>query len=213
MLALIWRDLLAISRTGPPWVVATLYVSALALFVVIWGDGLPIAGGGSNWQQFTAFQAALLTVLLPWGAARCSTTSPPEVTRLAILTATRPSRVVLARCLALGTALLLLPLFSAPVVMVMRQASFESVPSVAGSVLHPAGMALFVAAVTTAAMLFCTGRLRGWAVATSATVVAAALVPRSASQGPVWLMLTALVCVSMTIAVDARLTYLEGDVP
>jgi hypothetical protein len=209
MTALLWRELAVIARTGPYWVAALMYVSVLAWFVLVWADGMPVVGWGSNWQQFSKLQWALMIVILPWIAVRCGSLRRSEVSRLAAFTATRPSRIIGARCVALTAALLVTAVSALPMILVMRQAGAVSLATAAARLIPSAGLASFVAILTTTCVLLVTSRLSAWVLATAVTIATALLVPSTAWGTAVWLLLAVAVAVPVLRVADARLTYLE----
>ena len=198
--ALIWRELVAITRTPAYWVSAVLYITALTGFVVVWGDGIPVVGARSSWEQFTMFQRVLLAIVFPWTAARCGTSSRRELTLIGFLSARSPSSVLLAQSAALAVSLLALALSSLPVMALMQQIA-ASPAAVALDMAPVAVLALLVAIVTITLTIAIEAPIRVWGVAGTLTLVAAVVGPPRPGTAPfvlaavvvaVWLCLSAL---------------------
>ena len=206
--ALIWREIVAVTRAPAFWVSAVLYVAALTAFVVVWGDGIPVAGARSSWEQFTLFQRVLLAILLPWTAARCGTSSRRELTLIGFLTARSPSSVLLAQCAALAVSLLALALSALPIMVLMQQIAATSLAAVTLAMAPAAVLALLVAVVTVTATIAIGAPLRVWGVAGTLTLVAAVVGPPGPGAAPFVLaavVVAAWLCLS---ALRSRLVYL-----
>ena len=206
--ALIWREIVAVTRAPAYWVSAGLYAASLTAFVIVWGDGIPVVGARSSWEQFTMFQRVLLTVLLPWTAARCGTSSRRELTLIAFLTARSPSLVLLAQCAALAVSLLALALSALPIIALMQQIATPSLAAVALDMVPAAVLALLVAVATVTAAVALEAPIRVWGVAGILTIVASVLGPPTAVAAPFVLaaaVVAAWLCLS---ALRSRLVYL-----
>jgi len=205
---LIWRELIIIGRTPSFWLAAAVYVSVLTLFVVIWGDGLPIVGAGPVWDQFSAVQLSVLLVLLPWTATRCVTTRRRRDLRvLAIVTASRPAELILARCIALGAALLVLVLTALPIAIVMQQIAAIPFSAIATALLPLLGLSLFVAVAATGFMLAFANPLPAWLITSAVTVVASRTVALTPASTPVWIGIALGAALLLTMNADSRLAY------
>jgi hypothetical protein len=209
--ALIWRQLVVVTRTPALWVSAALYVSALTAFVLIWGDGIPVVGAASNWQQFTMTERMFLAVLLPWTAARCSAASRRELTLLGLLAAQPPAAVVIATCAALAAMLFAVALAALPVLALMQQIAAVTTATVALDFAPLAALTVFIAAVTTATAVVLENPVRVWAVSGSVTLVALAVIPLEFRSAPIWLIAAVAAFASSLPAARARLTYLAEN--
>ena len=207
LVSLVGREAVIVLRTIPFWVAAAAYVVLLALFVTIWGDGVPIVGGGTNWEQFIIVQWIVLLAALPWTAARCSPPSLRDVTLFAIATAQAPSRVLLARCVALSLCLTALAFLALPLIVVMQRVAAVPLAEAAASLLPLAGLAIFVAVAATASTLVCGNRVAAWIVATACSIVLASVMPSNGTAA-LWLLAAALVGGPLLLRADAALTYL-----
>jgi len=205
---LIWRELIIIGRTPSFWLAAAVYVSVLTLFVVIWGDGLPIVGAGPVWDQFSSVQLSVLLALLPWTATRCVTTRRKrDLTVLAIVTASRPSALVLARCIALSAALLVLVLTALPIAIVMQQIAAIPLSAISRALLPLLGLSLFVAVAATGFMLAFANPLPAWVITSAVTFVASRTVALTPASTPVWIGIALGAALLLTVNADSRLAY------
>lgn len=205
---LIWCELIIIGRTSSFWLAAAAYVSALALFVIIWGDGVPMVGAGPVWDQFSAVQVSLLVVLLPWTATRCVTMRRKrDITVLAVVLASRPSMLVLARCMALGAALLMLALTALPLAIVMQQIAAVPSTAIARELIPLIGLSLFVAVVATGCMLAFAHPLLAWVSASAVTFVASRVMALTTASTPVWVGIAFGAAVLLAVNADSRLAY------
>lgn len=209
MQPLIWRELALVWRARAFWVATIGYVLLLLLFVIVWGDGLPIANSGTNWQQFNAVQWGILTVLLPWTAARCATLPRRNLIMLSLATAAPPSRLLLARGLAVAAALLALILVALPVVLLMQQIAAAPVGAIATSLIVCAGLAAFAAAAANFSMAMTDNPLIGWTGATLVTLMASLVIPSGATL--LWLLASACITVALLLVADSRLRYLPEE--
>ena len=169
---------------------------------MIWGDGVPVVGAGTQWEQFTLLQQVVLLAALPWTAARCTPRALDDLTLFAFATAQRPSRLVLARSLALSACLTTLALLALPVIVVMQRVAAIPLPEAAVSVASVAGLATFVGVVATATRMLVRNRVAAWLAAMTCSIALAAAMPAS-SAGP-WLLAAVLVAAPMLLRADAR---------
>jgi hypothetical protein len=211
MYALTWRELALIGRSRPFWAATIVYLGLLFLFVLLWGDGLPIVNGGTSWEQFSSLQWAALTVLFPWTAARCAAPRRRELALLAVTTGAAPSRLLLARSIAVAIALLSLAIAALPVMLLMQQVAAMPLASIASATTIIAGLAAFAAVITSGCMAISTHPLKGWIAATAITVAAALFVPRSAAATPLWLIAAVMVVIPLLWFADSRLRYLPEE--
>jgi hypothetical protein len=209
---LIWRELAVIWRTGSFWAATAASVSVLALFVVVWGDGVPVVNGGTSWQQFGAIQKTILILVLPWIAARCAVTPRRDLVLLASATASDPSRLLLARCVALTASFAAVAVCALPVVLLMQQIAAAPLQDFADQLVPLGGLATFVAVVTTGCMVSFVNPLRGWIAATAVTIAAGWLVPLTIAATPIWMGLALAAAAPLLLMIDGILTYLPEEV-
>ena len=208
MSALIWRELIVICRTGPLWTAAALYVAVLFVFILVWGDGMPIAGTGGAWEQFAFVQRGVLLVILPWVAARCPRVRGPQLTLLALATGSVPSRLAIARCVAVTAVLSIFWLLALPHVVLMRHIAALPLSAVGASLLPLLGPTMFIASVAVAATSMCRDVFRAWLVTAGAALIAGTLIPVTAAAMGIWIGLATVVCVWLVRVVENRETYL-----
>src|ERR1041385_2148382 len=111
---LIWRDMTVMVRTRGFWLAMTAYILLVAAFVIVWGEGVPVLDG-TVFDQGVVVQLGLLSVVLSWTAARCSGSDQRRSLVLeSVTTATRPSRLVAAKCIALSAGLAILVVAAIP---------------------------------------------------------------------------------------------------
>jgi hypothetical protein len=205
---LIWHQTIAALRSGAFWIANAVHIALLALFVVIWGDGLPVADGGTNWTQFAALQETALAVILPWIAVRSGGISRPVLTRVALVTAVRPSHVLAARILALVAVLIVVVLLPLPLAFVMQQAAAAPAGVVGASVVRLVALAALAVAAASASMLSAREPLRAWMAAAIATAAAVLVLPLSTATAPLYLLGAASICATLMWLADSRLVRL-----
>ena len=209
--ALIWRELVAITRTPAYWVSAAVYIAALTAFVIVWGDGIPVVGARSSWEQFTMAQRVFLAMLLPWTAARCATSSRRELTLLGFMTARSSSSILFAQGVALAVALLALALSALPVMALMQQIAVVPLSVVVLDMAPAAVLALLVAAVTGAIAVALETPIRIWAVSGTLTLGAVIVGPPRPGMVPFVLAVFVVAIWSCLSALRSKLVYLpEG---
>jgi hypothetical protein len=211
--ALLWRELVLVYRTGAFWAATAIYVSVLALFLLAWGDGFPVPTWGTNWQQFNFIQRVVLLLVLPWTAARCAATSNRDLIVFATAAGHPPSRILVAKSLALAISLFGLALSALPIALVMQEMAARPLMAVGTDMLPVLGMAMFVAAVTPACMFGSDNPLLGWIAATAATIVAASVIPESDIAMPMWIGVAVAAATPSLLVVDWKLRYLPETSP
>jgi hypothetical protein len=211
MYALTWRELVSFWRAPAFWAAAIVHVSLLFSFVLVWGDGLPLVNGGTNWQQFNTAQFAILSVLFPWIAARCSPLQSHDLVILSLVTATSPSRLLLARWLAAWVALLGVIVIALPVTLLMQQIAVTPFMSVAARLGVNVALAAVAAAITTGCMAIFDRTLNGWVAATTATFAAGLLMPASPTTASLWLLACAGAAMAGSTLAVSRCVYLPQD--
>jgi hypothetical protein len=211
--ALTWRELILVYRTRAFWAATAIYVSVLALFMLTWGDGLPVPTWGTNWQQFNFIQRAVLMLVLPWTAARCAATSNRDLILLATAAGHPPSRILVAKSLALAISLIGLALSALPIELLMQEMAARPLMAVGTDMLPLLGMATFVAAVTPACMFVSDNLLLGWIAATASTIAAASIIPESDIAMPLWIGVAVAAATPLLPVVDWKLRYLPETAP
>ena len=110
ILALTGREMAAISRCRAFRAATAVYVAALTLFALGWGDV-------NTSERVRTVSMILLTVLLPWIGARCAAAERgDDLVIVSALLGLRPSQLLMARAVALVSALTIVVLGGFPVV-------------------------------------------------------------------------------------------------
>ncbi len=214
MRALALRDLSVIAGQPAFLLAMCLHAGVLAAFLAAWSNGVPQLPG-NVYEQQRLVQWLTLAILLPWTAVRCLPREQRrDVVLLALLTAVRPSRVLLARTLAAFLALSLLLASGLPMVLLAQQVAGIPLPQV----LRGFGCMLGLVAVSSAISVWwiaaCSDHLTAW-LGSMVTLVGmlvggAFLVPPAVAP---WLLWTASVVAGwrMMRAADVSMRYLPED--
>jgi hypothetical protein len=211
--ALIWHELSLVLRAPAYWAAASVYLSALALFVVIWGDGVPIAGSGTPWEQFLRVKLVLLTLVLPWTAVRTIGRTDRELTLLSLATATSPSRLVISTVVALSLSLFGLALLALPFTLLMRQVTTVPMETVITTLVSLAGLSSLVAVLAAACGMLMGDSITAWMATTVGTIAATAVIPVTARMTIVWFAVASLLVLPLVLGANARLMYLGDGEP
>ncbi len=211
--AMVLRELHVIGRRGALSAAICVHVTLLTGYLLAWGNGngIPVAGALTVYDQTLVVEAILLTILLPWIAARCvAAERGDDLVVLSVVTAIPPSRVVLARALAVITALVLVIASGLPTLILAGR-----IAAVRMSLVAEYEFALFSLAFVSSATALtwrhaCPGRVIGWfaAALSTAAVVSAARMSPSLVIAPV--VTAAALCAMGLLALraDVSLRYL-----
>ena len=204
--ALAWRQALAAIRLPAVWIALVFYVAALALYLVVWGDGVPLAGARSPFEQFATAQSILVLVMLPWVAARCAATPHRDaVVTLAVLSARRPSGVVIGACIGLVGVACAVALTGLPLAIVSQQIADRAMADLAAAQLRMLSLSAWATVLTLAAVLVSGSRVGGWLIATVATSIVSRFVP-AGTPGSLAIV-AAAVCAAGALAQQADQTW------
>jgi hypothetical protein len=179
----------------------------LAAFLLVWGDGLPTLDG-SVFEQLATIQAAVLSVVMPWVAARCGAQRRDCVTIVAATIAVLPSRMLWARCVALGMALCALLVTGLPMTILAQRISALSPEQAFPALLPVLAMSCFVAVATTAGAMLIFSPMALWLVATVATAAALRVLPAGAGSSTAFLGLAILGSATLALTANSTLRYL-----
>lgn len=217
MRALAVRDLMVIARRPAFFLAMCVHAALLAGFIVVWGHGMPHMPGRNAYEQQRLVQWLTLGVLLPWTAARCLPREDrSDVALLALLTAVRPSRVLLARMCAGFVALGVLVASGLPAVVLAQQVA--GLPML--HVLQGFGSMLSLVALASSASVLCgavwSDQLTAWLAATGASVglllAAVLLVPPGITPWLFWVVASIAALMVMRDA-DVSMRHLPEDAP
>jgi len=210
MAPLVWRELMAATRTPATWMVVGVQITLLALYLIVWGDGVPLVDARPVLDQFVTTQWVFLGLALPWAAARCGVTRHrDDVARLAAFGAIRPATVVTGVLLALTTMLLAITLGGLPFAILAQQISAAPVSQLAAAELSLFALSVFVSATTAACMLMLVNRLFAWVVASAVTLGVLALLPPGLIGGLTLLVLGVSTGALLVRGADGRFWYLS----
>ena len=211
--AMVLRELHVIGRRGALSAAMCVHVALLTGYLLAWGNGngVPVAGALTVYDQTLMVEVILLTILLPWIAARCvAAERGDDLVLLSMVTAIPPSRVVIARALAITSALVLVVAGGLPTLIVAGRIS-----AVRLSLIAEYELALFsVAFVSSATALtwrhVCRSRVIGWfaAALSTAAVVSAARVAPSLVIAPVVTVAALCAMGLLALRADVSLRYL-----
>jgi hypothetical protein len=177
MLWLIWRELVVITRTAGWWMSVAVQTLLLSAFVVIWGDGVPV-WTGSVFEQFGVVHFVFLAVALPWVASRCVQDDVRQLRFLALLTAAKPSHVIVARATALTLALVAFVATALPMTLTALRISALGLSELVESLLPTLVLCALVAATVSMVSTLAIGRLMVWLFVSAIIVFVLTMAPR-----------------------------------
>jgi len=208
------RDLTIGMRTPAFAAAAGLHAGLLAGFILLWGSGVPRFPGENVYEQQRLVQAFLLTCLLPWAAVRCGPCDRgSDLTMLAVITGSRPSRLVLAQFAGLLVLLGLIVFSGIPMMLVTSQMAAVSLERVLVDSLATLALAAIAAASTLAWTHASADRFAAWigaTVSTAGVVVLAAMLPLRTVPA---VLIVASIALAMACAARANTSavYLAED--
>jgi hypothetical protein len=179
--SLVLREALVAARKPALVAIAIVSATTLALFPVAWGArGMPTLDGASLYDQQFRLEWMLMLMLLPWTAARIIASEQADgLAALSVATASSPSRILLARLLAIAAAVMLVVAAALPIAVSAQQMSAIPLNRAIADQLALIGFALPVSVVTLWWMQTTVNRLLGW-LGSAATVVLLLLLARAA---------------------------------
>ena len=179
MLALAAREFLVAAGTAAIPIASLAVAALLSAFVLAWAPGMPVLAPLNLYEQARALSWALLAVALPWTAVRSAPMDRADViVLLAGLARVSSASAILAKVLASFAVQTMVVLGSVPALVLAQQSAAVPLPNLIDDLLAMCGLALLVAALSTASMLFAPDALRAWLRASllvSAVLVAAVM--------------------------------------
>jgi len=149
MRALAVRDLSVIASHPAFLLAMCVHVAVLAVFLTAWSHGVPQLPGRNAYEQQRLVQWTTLAVLLPWTAIRCLPREQRrDVALLALLTAVRPSHVLLSRIIATFLALSVLVASGMPMVILAQQVAGVPLPHALGGLMSMLGLVALASATS-----------------------------------------------------------------
>jgi hypothetical protein len=150
--------------------------------VLVWWPGVSVLAPVNLYEQTRLLQWAVLAVALPWAAVR---SAPPDhgddFVLMTAFVGVPPASAVAGKILATFVVLVVVILTGLPAILIAQQAAAVSLATVARDLVPLAGLALLVAASSTASILIVRDSLRGWLATTSITAVVLLAAAASAS--------------------------------
>ena len=212
MRALYFRELLVMTRQSAFTVAGCAFVLALAAFAATWPAGVPVHAGSTLLPQLLTAEQLVIAVIAPWVVCRCGTRERGnDLVHLSLFSAVRPSRILLARFAAGATALFLLSVGAAPVVVYAQQVAAAEMDTVIPALVATIG----VIGAAVAWALVCEQSLEtpvaSWLAATTATLVlfTAAVLDRDAIVlGTIGFLLSIGVLLAIARRADVKSRYL-----
>jgi hypothetical protein len=209
MRAVMWRELIVVTRRPALTVVICIHVGLLAGFVLLWNRGVPVLGGANLYEQQQLFQWVLLAVLLPWAAVRCA--APDRGDRFVMAcaaTALRPSSMIIAKVVALVGALALIVFAGFPAAIIAQQMSAVPLSVTLWDLISSFGLTVLVAAGTLTWVFAVQGRLAAWVGASGSTGLVLIVLSRWARNGLPIGLVAALIGAAL---VAAMATWSDGS--
>jgi hypothetical protein len=163
MRALATRELIVATRTAAVPLAALTILAVSLAFVLIWAPGVPLALPMTFYDQSRVLHWALLAGVLPWVAVRCAPNDRPDAVGLmAASLRIGPARAIggkVAGSLLVQGVVIMTGL---PALVLAQQAAAVPAVDLAADVLPLFGLALLIAATSTAAMLLAADEVRAW---------------------------------------------------
>ncbi len=213
MPALFLREVTVGTRTRAFAAALGVHAALLAAFVVLWSGGVPLLPGSNLYEQQRLVDAVILLALLPWVAARCGAEERGDgLVVMSALTATRPSRILLARFFARTCAALAVGLAGIPLMIAAQQMSAVPLGRIAIDLLPLAALAMLASAASLWGNLLSPGVILAWTFATASTALVTVWTGRAvpAPVLPLVLaMLAAVATASCMARADTTLRYLS----
>jgi hypothetical protein len=203
------RELTAVARSAALPASIAVHVSVATAFLLLWGGGMPVLAGANVYEQLLLIQRALLAVLLPWTAIRCgAATRGDDLVMLAAVTATSPSRVLLAQWAGRFAALAAVVVVGLPPAIVAQQASALPLMRIASDVLPLLGLCAMASLVVSWSMLAFRSRVTAWVWASAVVGV----ISWSAAGPMAWwtiVALTGIGAAALIFVAESRFRYLS----
>jgi hypothetical protein len=208
IIALMGREMAAISRCRAFRAGTVAYVAVLTLFALGWGDA-------NASDRFRIVATILLTVLLPWIAARCAAAERgDDLVIFGALLGLRPSRMLMARAVAMAGALTIVVLSGFPVVIFANRISGRPSAEAVIDLAAQCALAITATAAVLVARHLSRSRVYGWLAAALATgaITAIVRVPSGSVEIALIAACAALVMWALASRADVSLRYLSEDV-
>jgi hypothetical protein len=163
MRALATRELIVATRTAAVPVAALTILTVSTAFVLAWAPGVPTLLPMNLYEQSRALHWTLLAAVLPWTAVRSAPNDRTDAVGLmAALAHIGPARALGGKIAGSLLVLGVVVLAGLPALVLAQQASAVPMASLAADLLPLFGLALLIAAASTAARLLAADEMRAW---------------------------------------------------
>jgi hypothetical protein len=212
--AVLWRDLLVISRRGSMFAAVAVHVVLLASLLLAWRDVslVPLLPGHNLYEQLRAIQSALVALMLPWIVCRfVSEESASSRTMLSLVSGLSASRLFDVRFIALAGFAAILVGSGLPFMLLAQQMSSVAMGIALSDLcsLYLFGIAATILSLSIA--LTVRSPIAGWLISSLATLTLRAFV-QDAALGASTLIAAATVALMLAIVESpATLPRLKRD--
>jgi hypothetical protein len=172
MRAVMTRDLIVAARRAAAALTVCSVAALLIAFVLIWSPGVPVLAPLNLYEQTRLLHWWVLAAALPWTAVRSAPHDRgDDFVLMAAFIGVPPASAVAGKILAMFVLLVLVILTGLPALLIAQQAAAVSLGTVARDLFPLAGLALLVAAASTASILMLRDSLPAWLATTTITAV------------------------------------------
>jgi hypothetical protein len=163
MRALATRELTVATRTAAVPLAAIAILAVSTAFVLVWTPGITTLAPLTLYEQARAVHWTTLAVILPWTAVRCSPVDRTEaVVLMAGLIRAQAGTATAAKVIGAFAVQIAVVLTGLPAMVLAQQAAAAPMVRVFTDLIPLFGLALLVAAASTASILFAADGLRAW---------------------------------------------------
>lgn len=208
------RELHVIGRRGALSAAICVHVALLTGYLLGWatGNGTSAVGTLTVYEQTLIVEVSLLTILLPWIASRCvAAERGDDLVMLSMVTAIPPSRLMLARGLAVTFALVLVIASGLPTLILAGRISAVRMSMIVAYELGLFSLAFVSCAAALTWRHVCASRVIGWFAAALSTAAVVSSVWTAPSLVIAPAMTAAALCAIGLLALraDVSLRYLS----
>jgi len=215
MRAMLMRELIVSARRAAAPITVCVVSALLISFVLVWWPGVPVlAAPASLYEQTRILHWVALAVALPWTAVRSAPHDRADnFVLMSALTGVAPTSVVAGKILSTLVVLVLIILTGLPPLIIAQQAAAVSASTVVFDLLPCAGLALLVAASSTASILVLRDSIFSWLATTTVTgvvlIVAVSWTPDTMAVGTVCGLVGGIASAAICAWSNGSLRYLS----
>jgi hypothetical protein len=163
MRALATRELIVATRTAAVPLAGLTILALSTAFVLAWAPGVPMLLPMNLYDQLRVLHWTLLAIVLPWTAVRCAPNDRTDAVGLmAALVRIGPARAIGGKIAGSLLVQSVVVLTGVPALVLAQQASAVPMAGLVADLLPLLGLALLIAAASTAAMLLAADEVRAW---------------------------------------------------